>query len=283
MAQPRSSSNKSEGSLYDKVIQENLPSLIQAIVEKHLRLDTIAIEPIKLTFQRTIERKPDYLGKITDAEGNPLLLHLEFQTANKAEMIFRMNEYQGLILRKMQLPMLQYIIYMGHEPFRMATEFVHPDYTYRCRAWDVSKVPYQTFVASDIPEEIMLAICADYGEQPSNVVIRTILQRLKKVSSQERLLLRYVNQLTILSNMRKLEQETITESKAMDITGNIEEFELYQMGRKEGEKKGEKKGKKEGEKEAISALLKSQLLTPEQIAQTLNVPLKYVQELQAKL
>ena len=83
--------------------------------------------------------------------------------------------------------------------------------------------------------------------------------------------------------MRKLEQETITESKAMDITGNIEEFELYQIGRKEGEKKGEKKGKKEGEKEAISALLKSQLLTPEQIAQTLNIPLKYVQELQAKL
>lgn len=90
-------------------------------------------------------------------------------------------------------------------------------------------------------------------------------------------------QLTILSNMRKLEQEIIKETRAMNITGRIEEFELYQMGQKEGKREGKREGKQEGKREDIRALLKSALLTPEQIAQTLEVPLDYVNQLQQEL
>ena len=267
----KSDNPKRSGNLYDKVIQENLSAMIGAIVQKHLRIDAEHIKPITLNLQRTIERKPDYLAEIKDRQGHRFLLHLEFQTKNDQDMVFRMNEYQALILRKTHSPVLQYIIYMGSEDFRMETEFAHPDYTYRCRSWDISRVSYQTFIASDIPEEIMLAICADYGGEPSTEVIRKILRQIKSVSRHERSLLKYINQLTILSNMRKLEQEIITETRAMNITGRIEEFELYQM------------GQREGKKEDIRALLKSGLLTPEQIAQTLEVPLDYVNQLQQEL
>ena len=159
---------------------------------------------------------------------------------------------------------------MGCLPFRMKTEFAHPDYTYRYRVWDISQVPYQSFITSDIPEEIMLAICADYGGEPPNKVIRQILRRLKAVSREERLLLRYVNQLTILSNIRNLEEETITETQSI-MTGRIEDFKLYQM--------GQEKEKKEN----VTAFLRSGLLTPEQIAQTLEVSLDYVRQLQREL
>lgn len=55
------------------------------------------------------------------------------------------------------------------------------------------------------------------------------------------------------------------------MTGKIEDFKLYQM--------GQEKEKKEN----ITALLKSNFLSPEQIAQALDVPFDYVKQLQREL
>ena len=85
-----------------------------------------------------------------------------------------------------------------------------------------------------------------------------IRQSLKAASREERVLLRYVNQLAVLSNIRNLEEETITQTQAI-MTGHIEDFKLYQMGQKEGREDGKEKEKKEN----ITAFLESRLLTPE--------------------
>ncbi len=49
--------------------------------------------------QTTIEKEPDFIRIIkTDAE--KFILHLEFQTQDEEGMIYRMQEYYGLLCRK---------------------------------------------------------------------------------------------------------------------------------------------------------------------------------------
>lgn len=63
--------------------------------------------------QHTKERKPDVLKKVTDANGNVFVLHLEFQVTDEKQMPFRMAEYYIMLLRRYELPVRQYVIYLG--------------------------------------------------------------------------------------------------------------------------------------------------------------------------
>lgn len=59
------------------------------------------------------ERKPDLLKKSTDSSGRVFILHIEYQVAQQAEMVYRMAEYYMMLHRKYKLPVEQFVFFLG--------------------------------------------------------------------------------------------------------------------------------------------------------------------------
>lgn len=68
---------KQEANRYDKIFKENLEAVTLALVEKVLGIAVASYQKLPLELQRTLERKPDQLLRITDQQGQTFLLHLE--------------------------------------------------------------------------------------------------------------------------------------------------------------------------------------------------------------
>src|ERR1035437_9038344 len=94
---------------YDKIIKENLEITLPVIIRDILGLDIVQSEELPDDIQHTKERKPDALKKVTDATGHTYVLQVEFQIADEKEMVYRMVEYCGMLMRKYQLPVKQYV------------------------------------------------------------------------------------------------------------------------------------------------------------------------------
>jgi|GEM_PF-4775273 len=85
--------DKQQANRYDKIFKENLEAVTLGLVEKVLRIEVAHYQKMPLELQVTLERKPGQLLKITDRKEHTFLLHLEFQLADEAAMIYRMLEY----------------------------------------------------------------------------------------------------------------------------------------------------------------------------------------------
>ncbi|MFP4092796.1 MAG: hypothetical protein ACLFT3_20990 [Cyclobacteriaceae bacterium] len=77
--------------------------------------------------QTTIEREPDFLKKISLEDDSEAILHLEFQTNDEAGMVYRMAEYKAILRRKFELPVRQFVIYLGTAEPRMRTRLSEAD------------------------------------------------------------------------------------------------------------------------------------------------------------
>ncbi len=66
----------------------------------------------------------------------------------------------------------------------------------------LNQIPKAVFLESDIPEEVVLAILCDYGEDRPESVVRQILQHLKKILRRSDRIRKYQKQLLILSHIK---------------------------------------------------------------------------------
>ena len=87
----------------------------------------------------------------------------------------------------------------------------------------------------------------------------------------ERKLRRYVRQIEILANLRDLQPQVIKHTETMALTYNIKTDVRYQQ------------GKEEGKEEIIASLLKSNLLTDQQIAEVTDSSLPRIQQIREKV
>jgi Putative transposase, YhgA-like len=108
---------KKQGSLFDKILKENIDSIIPAILSKILDIQIVKSEMLSGDIQRTKELKTDVLQKITDNKNRTFILHLEFQANDDNEMVYRMQEYYGMLKRKYKLPIRQFVVYLGTGSF----------------------------------------------------------------------------------------------------------------------------------------------------------------------
>ncbi len=67
---------------YDKIIKENLTALLPRLLQI-FNLDIAQGIDIKENLQRTKERRPDLLQKVTDKKGATYILHVEFQVGGR--------------------------------------------------------------------------------------------------------------------------------------------------------------------------------------------------------
>ncbi|RMG29499.1 MAG: hypothetical protein D6730_03805, partial [Bacteroidetes bacterium] len=97
---------KGEGSMYDKIMRENLREIFLPIIADRLPFNITRISPLPDKQASTVLRETDSFMLVeTDSADEPqLILHLEFERGSDPEMIYRMSEHHGIELRKYQLP-----------------------------------------------------------------------------------------------------------------------------------------------------------------------------------
>ncbi|MDJ1502763.1 hypothetical protein [Xanthocytophaga agilis] len=272
-------SNKKEGNQYDKIFKENLESVTLALIEKVLQIQVVSYEKIKDDLQRTIERKPDQLLKITDQSGITFLLHLEFQLINEPRMVYRMLEYRGMLERKYELDVLQYVIFLSDQKPDMVTHLVKRDLSFKFNIAPLSSIKYELFLSSGKGDEIVFAILGDFGNTSPQQAARQIYERLRDTSTSQLELDRHLQQLRVLANLRKLTDyiETMIDS----ISKYIKEEDDILF--KRGERKGKLEGEQKGKTEAILKFLKDGILTTQQLATYFDVTEEFVEDLRKSL
>jgi hypothetical protein len=229
------SRKKSEGNLYDKIFKENAERIFMPLVEQRLGVRIVQFKPWREKLQRTVEREMDFFYQVLTDEGRKFLLHLEFQSRNNSDMIYRSAEYHGISLRRKKMPIRHVVIYLGLAPPTMMTRLpeehvftgfelvsIHHDFT------------ADEFLSSQVPETIILAVLAYYDPEQTEAVLRLILRNLKRICKDENELSKYLSQLIVLSRLRNLQELTVKTVNDMPITFDIETDYLYRQGLEKG-------------------------------------------------
>ncbi|MFP4096796.1 MAG: Rpn family recombination-promoting nuclease/putative transposase [Cyclobacteriaceae bacterium] len=268
---------------YDRILKENIESLLLPLGNKLLGLDIEKMQDLPGNLSQTLERQPDFLKLVTDADGNKYILHLEFQTVNDQNMASRMLTYFALLYEKYRREVRQFVIYLGSRKMTMPERLEVGMTSHAYRIINLQKVSADSLLdAAEQPEEAVLSVLANFDRQEASKVLNRILHKLQELSANERLLKKYIKQLEILSHLRNLQEETIKQSEAMAITYDIKKDVRYQQGKKEGKLEGILEGKEEGEEKKqleIARNMKKAGMSVEQIAELTGLTKDQIQKL----
>lgn len=290
---------------YDKIFKENIESLLFPLALKVLGLpEPEGILEIPDDLQYTIERKPDFLKLITDKAGEGLyVLHVECQTTDEPDMLPRMLIYRALLYNRHQLPVRQYVLYLGAKSAKMPHTLEQDDLQFRFHVRSIIDIPYQALLESDTPEEVVFSILGNLSGETPKMVIRQVLSSLRLLVSEPLKLEKFMRQLEVLSKLRNLQKETIELISEMPLRYDLETDIRYlqgkakgaeealltglskgmQEGRQEGRHEGRQEGRHETKREDVKGLLALGLLTVSQIAQALQVSEEFVRTIQNEL
>ncbi len=258
------------------------------LADKLLGLSLGLTEELPDDLQTTLERRPDLLKRVTEApaarmsvadgsaaegqHGTPYILHIEFQSKNEKAMADRMLLYYAMLWEKYKEPVKQYVVFIGQRKPRMVSELSHEHLDYRFSLVDIRELDYRNLLnGATQPEEAVLAILSNFKKNEVDTVIPEILRKLQQLAGNQRKLSRYVRQIEILANLRELQPQVIKHTETMALTYDIKTDIRYQQGREEEKN------------ETIVALLKSGLLTNEQIAEVTDASLEQVDQIKRSL
>lgn len=253
---------------YDKIIKENLKEVVETLINIVLGIKAKQIIPLDTKLQITDEREADFILRVKPVDGDPFILHLEFQAGNNSNMVYRMLRYFVYIHLTYKLPVRQYVIYIGRDRLTMKDRIKLPNMNYRYKLINMKEIPCKRFLKSENPEEIILTILCDFRDRDVRLIIREILSRLKERVKEDVRLLKYIRQLEIISQLRDLQEIIIKEVGKMAIVYDIEKDIRF--------KQGIEKGIEKGKKEDIINLAKELSLSAERIAEILKVDIEFV-------
>ncbi|MEM6764157.1 MAG: hypothetical protein AAF655_04500 [Bacteroidota bacterium] len=225
---------KSRENFYDRIIKENLEAILLPLSEKLLGISIDNVKPLTEKLQTTLEREPDFIRLVQTTQNEKFILHLEFQTTDELQMVYRMAEYRAILQRKYRIPVRQFVIYLGRAKPKMRTDLLEKEKISGFVLVDIADIPYQELIHSNVPEAIILSVLANFQEKDPANIIQQILVELKKQDIETIRLRKYVKQLEVLSRLRKLEQVTIETVRDMPITYDITTDYVYNLGKKEG-------------------------------------------------
>lgn len=265
---------------YDKIIRENLEVTLPVIVRELLGLDIAESEEIPDDIQHTKERKPDALKKVKDSSGNKYVLHVEFQVPNEKEMVYRMAEYSIMLMRRYQLPVKQFVIFLKAGKPTMATAIDAKNLKYHYRLVRISEVSYQLFLKSKNPEVKMLGILADLGTENSYNAVEAIVNEIRTSDSSELTKEKYFKQLRIFAQLRSnVEPQLLKIMQSVNTFFKVEKDVFYKL----GERKGVEKGAEKARQIMVENLLTKRGFTDQEAAEIAEVPVDYIREIRSGL
>mgnify|MGYP001791448830 CR=1 FL=1 len=259
----------------DKIIKENIEAVFTPLLEKLLDLSIKSSTEIKDKLQSTIEREPDFLKRIVDKDDREFILHLEFQSQDNHEMVYRMAEYRAILQRKYRIPVRQIVLFLGPNPPTMRQTLYKEEQITGFELRNIRDLSTADTLNSVIPEEIILAVLTDYPTANAEQVIDKIIEKLQQLANNETQLHRLIEHLLILSSLRNLEMITKEKTDQMPITYDITKDGLYKEAKLEGAKATKDR--------MIIRALKLGSYTVEQIAELAEVEIDYVLKLQKSI
>jgi len=228
------------------------------------------LELLSTEQQRVEDRRADLVARVRQESGS-FILHVEIQNNNDPLMALRMlRYYTDIAFAHSGMAVQQYLIYIGADKLRMASQITDYGLDYRYRIIDMHDIDYQDLLGRDSPDAIVLAILGDFKGHTKRRAVNTIVQRLhQKLCSKPKLFREYLSMMEILSDNRDL-KPFIKEAETMITQFDIEKLPSFELGME----KGVKKGLQEGMKQIVKQLLKRQ--TPEIVAEMTDLPLEIV-------
>jgi predicted transposase YdaD len=245
---------------YDKILKENFRTILLPVVAKLAGIEMLECTPLPEEINMTINRNVDFLMEVLDMQHNHFILHVEFQTESEADMVYRVGEYHGFLQKQYKLEIRHFVVYLGKGKTRMTTTL--PD-AFQFKGYQLiqlSQIPLEEFIESEIPEEIVLAILSKFPKAKLPAIIRLILQRLKKVCKNQIELEKFLHQLTILSQIRKFDQQTKKIINEMPITLDLTKNAFFKDALKDAVKQGLKQGLEQGLEQGIEQGLEQGLV-----------------------
>ncbi len=274
---------------FDKIFKENFEPLLPYLLRKLLGINIERTEELKDKLQITLEREMDNLLKVKhDDPSQDYGLHWEVQSKDE-DMRWRNGLYYGMFAHKYRMALKQIVLFIGEEKPNFISRNVLELEGFRLefKVVILRDVPKEVFLNSQTPEEVILAILCDFGNDRPEWVIRQILNNLLKLTGRVPRLKKYQQQLAVLSRLRRLDSITKTEIQAMPIHFEIEKDAFYLEGLEKGEKKGLEKGLEKGieqhRHESVVKMLQLGGLTHEKIALIAGVSVAYVQRIENEL
>ncbi len=272
---------------FDKLIKENLAEMFQPLAKRiGFDFEDAQIEIIKDKLQYTIEREPDFLFKVChDESAKNYIAHFDFQTDNDMEMPDRMLFYRHLIKLIYKLPVRQIVFYIGNDDLTMPDCLIEPDLYFRYKIVDIRTFKSAELLASDIPQEIILAILGDFEGETPEVMMEKIILRIISVVKSKKEFQKFTFHLHILTALRKLSKIFNQKMKNMPLTFDLdlENDPIFLEGRELGIKKGMEKGMEKGEIILIEKMLISGELSVERIAKFAEKPVDFIFNIQKRL
>ncbi|GAB3705118.1 hypothetical protein GCM10027592_37180 [Spirosoma flavus] len=263
----RKKEDKREGNQYDKIVKENIESIIPALMNSVLGFKVRDAVTIKEKLQQTKEKEADALRIITDPAGHKFILHLEFQVDNYSKMIYRMIDYWGLLKSKYGLPVRQFVIFIGSDKPNMQAMLAEDGNYFQFQLISVHQYDYLHFLSSNSPEEVILAILSDFGEEKPEKALSQIIHRLEETTTDQQTFQKHLRQLRVLSKLRKLDLKFDDMIRNMDKYIDEENDYLYIR----------------GQQKIVANLLKKLNLTIDQIADIAEVSVDFVKKVQQTL
>ena len=245
---------------FDKVLKELFVDLFLPFISEEYGIGKENIGVIDTTVKRTQERRMDFACRVLGKE--EYIIQIEFQTKNDSLIHYRMLDYYEVLARNEDIPVKQLLIYVGKDKMTMKDCIEHPNLKFNFIIANISQINYHELLNSNLPESVMLAILGNFQQEEPQLVISTILNRLRTVVRDDTFLQKCFFRLEILSELRNLESETIKQIRNMPITGiDIRKTYFYKevqrLNREEDIKEGRKEGREEGiEMTAINLLKK---------------------------
>lgn len=180
-------------SSYDRIFKENINAIFDKLISKLLNITVVASEPVATDkLQTTIEREPDFLKIITTSEGKRFILQLEFQTANDPEMEYRMAEYKAIVQRKFRFPVRQLVLFLGTDKATMRTNLPKEEQITGYELHILKDQQPEALLASDIAEEVILAVLAKFDDSQAEVILPSVVEKLQRLAPTEAELRRYL-------------------------------------------------------------------------------------------
>ncbi len=230
---------------YNNIFQENLDEIAALLLTKVFSFDKLPTRPLeRKKAYRTYSREPDILLAALDKNGEHVeTLHGEIHRKDELEISIRMAEYGIMEYRRYRKPVRLFVLYIGEgEPKHISQQIEGGDVSAHIKVVSMQRIPVQTFLQSEKPEEVILGILADFqGRSPEEVIIDILATITKRVTEQESLN-KYYRQLEILSNLRNLQLETTKFIGNMPLTYDIRTDLRFKEGRQEGRQEGLESG-----------------------------------------
>jgi predicted transposase/invertase (TIGR01784 family) len=279
---------------YDKIFREVLKDIFPAIARKVLGIPPGQYKSLPVDLQYTSEREADQVWEVTPDAGTPFVLHCEIQTGNDKQMLPRMLLYYGFLYYRKRQSIRQYVVYVGRERVQMEYVLRAENLDFSYRLVDLQTFPYQTFLASDRTEEVVLAVLADFAGEPEALVAEKIIARLETLSKGKLELSQRTRQLVRLATLRHLSITVLNVAQQMALNIDITEDALYLLGEQKGEQrglekgllKGKEEGKQEGKLESkveIALKLLKQGMAAERVSEATELPAEQIAQLKQQL